>query len=536
MPFDRVLPQHWRSRTAIWSRSRGTTLRQIDEAYEEWYRFNSLENARTLWTLLEAYLVAHGGHWSKIDRNVASKGLMASLHQYLASLIRGVPEPTRFDTAAAHARLGVLYLFANTNVEAQHLTVCLEGALKVTGASAPLISNSWAQTGVTAGTALGGIGHKVAQSQYTGDGNNILASVSTRTRSSAQVSRAPTPPPPPPRPAVMLMGPPGMVPISLVVSDADALFGGPLASVWHGLGSLASWVEEQFRGVYEWCRSMILRNQRATMRTISQIISAAVKYVLKAAVPFIGGALDLKDGIMQVISAAKQRIEVFLLREKFAIQPGHPEVLANSIESAMNSAMATGLWNAMKGAAKLGLTFVSAGASVIADVVLAALEFIIKSVMRLFEAEDMQDQFALAKLHYGACREQDPDDPKRVRPKAGSLVTNVGEFTKFYQTMCDASPCIPILTLNSSICGSLMDLIKLFDDTTAKTVVSQASFTAGAEYFQALKTFGTQYLQKSGFRFTSEDANVRGLLGHAISHHSQGNISGWDAAIGLLGG
>lgn len=534
MPLQEdVTPDEWRKRTAVWSRSRGETLRKIDEAYKAWYESNSPDDARQLWSLLETYLVAHGGHWDKIDRNKASKGLMADIHQYLAGVLgkSGAARQARvFEESAAHARLGVLYLFSKINVEIQDIAICLEGALNVTNVAAPAIGNSYGRTAVTATATVGLAADRFIQSKNTGDGDNILATVvPTRARSNAQIA----PPPPPP---VRLAPPPGLVPVNLLIAGADALFPGPMASVRQGLSDLADWLEVKFHEVYEWCRSMVLRNQRASLRIVNQVVGAAVKYVLKAAVPFIGGALNLKDGVMQVISAAKQRIQALLLRRKFVIQPGHPEVLANTIETTMNWSMAKGLWSALKGAAELGLTFISAGASVLANVVAAAMEFIIKTLMRLDEAEAMQEQLKLARDQYAACSEQNPRDPTHVRPKDGSLATDAGKFTEFYQGMCDASPCIPILTLNSSICGSLTDMIKLFDDTSSGTVISQASFNAATEYFKALKIFGNQYLQQSGFRFVSNDPKVSAILAHAVKHHGEANISGWDKALGLLGG
>jgi fluoride ion exporter CrcB/FEX len=47
----------------------------------------------------------------------------------------------------------------------------------------------------------------------------------------------------------------------------------------------------------------------------------------------------------------------------------------------------------------------------------------------------------------------------------GSFITDTVAFTEFYRKGCDASPLIAMLTLNSGICGSLMTLARMFDDT-----------------------------------------------------------------------
>ena len=39
---------------------------------------------------------------------------------------------------------------------------------------------------------------------------------------------------------------------------------------------------------------------------------------------------------------------------------------------------------------------------------------------------------------------------------SGGIIHNLDEFTKLFQEGCDASPLIPMIVLNSGICGSLM--------------------------------------------------------------------------------
>src|SRR5690606_27116998 len=97
------------------------------------------------------------------------------------------------------------------------------------------------------------------------------------------------------------------------------------------------------------------------------------------------------------------------------------------------------------------------------------------------------------------------------------LVDDVDEFRDFYQEGVNASVSIPILTLNSGICGDLMQMIQMYDARSA--VISQESFDAAARYFQRLKLWGAQHIQKNGINFSSNYRNVGNLLHHAVYGH-----------------
>jgi len=85
-----------------------------------------------------------------------------------------------------------------------------------------------------------------------------------------------------------------------------------------------------------------------------------------------------------------------------------------------------------------------------------------------------------------------------------------------------------MLTLNSGICGSLMTLIKMFDDNMQHQMVSQSTFDAGNDYFTRLKQFGRTYLSSAGFEFKSSNKGVQGLLNHAVNDHNRGEVGNVD--------
>ena len=112
--------------------------------------------------------------------------------------------------------------------------------------------------------------------------------------------------------------------------------------------------------------------------------------------------------------------------------------------------------------------------------------------------------------------------PETDRSKGG-IITDLKRFKAFYEKGCDASPLIPMLTLNSGICGSLMVLLKMFEDSGDR--ITQQTFDAGNDYFTKLKQYGRGYLAGAGFEFKPVDGSdkaVQGILNHAVQHHTGG--------------
>ena len=116
-------------------------------------------------------------------------------------------------------------------------------------------------------------------------------------------------------------------------------------------------------------------------------------------------------------------------------------------------------------------------------------------------------------------------------PTRGGIIHDLDKFKAFFQEGCDASPLIPMLTLNTGICGSLMTLVNLFRDEekTGREVVDRATYNSGVAYFARLKSFGARYLQTSGFKFQARETdtrnNIQGLLDHAVHHHGHDTMA-----------
>ena len=302
--------------------------------------------------------------------------------------------------------------------------------------------------------------------------------------------------------------------------------------------------------LFNWIKDKMLTDGEWAWDVSAGLISKAIKFVvgkcLEAAAPFIGGAMDLGGGIIKTIKAAKDRLEAYFLRRKIVLVPGHPEEAANAIESNMNKGIFAGLWSVLKGVASISLSALLPGAGSLVSGLVTGIEWLIKLVWRIWEQSKISKFLKLAREHYKeerklaefnamAIRLTNPGEheltgsreqlvPEMDRSKGG-IIHDLERFRNFYKKGCDASPLIPMLTFNTGICGSLMVLMRMFDD--ADTMITQETWDTGAEYFTKLKQYGRGYLASAGFEFKPLEAgnkSVQGLLNHAVQHHT--SISG----------
>ena len=124
--------------------------------------------------------------------------------------------------------------------------------------------------------------------------------------------------------------------------------------------------------------------------------------------------------------------------------------------------------------------------------------------------------------------------------KVGSTSTfDLAKFTAFFKRGCEASVVIPMLTLNSGICGSIWEQIQMITGANERVrPIAQRDFDAGVRYFSRLKRFSATYLAASGFQFTArEDAppGFQSLVTFAVRQHLQIQSSAGAKAAAFLG-
>jgi hypothetical protein len=214
----------------------------------------------------------------------------------------------------------------------------------------------------------------------------------------------------------------------------------------------------------------------------------------------------------------------------------------------MNWAIGKGIYNAAKGGAKLAGNLFSLGASALIDVIAACLEFAWKLLSRFFEGRWMKEWIILVRSTTGN-RGDWIADPKDGVPRP-RIVFDDAAFTALFESGCQASVCVPMMTLNSGITGDLMMFTKMFDDTggilgqgsgvssdgNKPSASAQQKFNAAEGYWTQLKESGRNYLESTGFTFSSSDRVAGGLMWHALNHHQGGPMSTGDKVLSFLAG
>ena len=557
-PLKIVTPAEWQKRTSLTFSKRSASTRRVDAAYAEWYaNSTSPKKAAVLMDALDAYLKEKGNDWSKVERDKESGGLMRYIYELVVEgsgsrvTPRGMTKLQTYDIP--HSRYGVLYLLGNIDINMSFLSVGLEGATAIGGAVASgfttnthhLNNAKLADRKVDIGQLKGISQGSLATGASVPLKIGTAATMSTGTKSPRSNNYYINTEPPRARPT------PGF-PLTLgafeAVKEDPALFLNPFvlpstvvmgtgALVIDGLNSLRILIQNAISDLFEWVKGKLLGDRAWAWDVSGAVVKGVIKLVvakcLEAAAPLVGAAMDIGGGIMKTIRAAKDRIGVWLQRRKIVLNPGHPEQLANSIESEMSKGIFTGLWAILKGVASLALQSFLPGAGNLVASIVTGIEWMVKFLWRIWEQSKIHKFLAEARQVFAKERKL-AELVTEYRGKGvglqfepnmdasrGGIIHDLAAFKEFYQKGCDASPLIPMLTLNSGICGSLMTLIKMFGDNSQHDVISQDTFDAGNEYFARLKQFGRTYLNSAGFQFTSASVPVQGLLNDAVNDHNR---------------
>jgi hypothetical protein len=501
-----VTPDEWVSRTKLLLSRRSPALRTADEAYANYYRSRSLADMDALHEALKAYLREHGGYWDKVERDQKSGGLMRYIYEKTAPVVPSDRAAIALQNRIPETRHGVLHLWRNANVETSWGMIMLEGGLSLGTADLgfadashliPGNLHNLAVAGGVAGTAAGvGVGY--VRGQETAD--------AIAPRSHPQHAAGP-------------------VQINELGRQPDR---------WE---AVSSFLGHAFHAAYEAVKDFVMSiinkvrmNQGMAIGLASTAVEKLVMFILAkscaAAAPFVGGAINLGRGIFAVVSGVKDRLSAYFARGKFCLSPGHPTLIADAIETQMNWAIGKGLYNTIKGGAKLAGNFFTAGASAIVDLIAAALEFATRFIMRFFEGRAIRswiDEVA------GTCAGGWVNDAKNGDVRRPAIAFDDSQFNALFERGCNASVCVPMMTLNSGICGDQMMFMRMFDDLGG--VVTQKTFDAATGYLRKLKETGRNYLRSTGFIFSSSSRDVQGYMAHAVHHHTPGGLSLGAAAL-----
>ena len=468
----------WVDRTSALGKPRSAPLKALDKAIEAYEVKPSKQALDDVTKMLAAWKLSQGkfGEWRTSARNRKDRAV-----EHLTALLTGKGDTdtasneaeTFMHPALVHARLGVLFLFGNAKVDSNLFNVVLEGGLGVAGGAL-----SYAGASVSDG----GLGNSAATTAASAVSGSMIAGNMLFDAGETALQQA--------------RSKPGM---SDLLGKVSSYFQSFIAKVWESVKEkLKDW------GTYAGAAKAIL--------------NACLGAFASAAAPFVSGALDLTKGVVNTLDACFNRYQAWKQGQGVELLSGHPSTIVESIKVAMNLGIGQGLYQSLKGAANLAVTGATAGAGMILNIVVAISEMVIKLIWRLVELSKMKTFFGEAAEHWGQ------------KDNAGAIQTKPFAFAAWYRENALYMPPVSVLTLNSGICGDKMHFLKMFASGQNSSVIGQAEFDRGCAFVDGLKGWGSQYLEKCGYRFSSEQPTVGGLMEFAKKHPSPNNAV-WNAVV-----
>lgn len=484
VPYD-----DWIKHTESLGARRSDELRALDTALRGYQTDKSqaaltrVKNALNAWKKTQGA----GDAWKKSRRN--KDGYMELL---TTQVEKGGDSDTAWGTTPnfmhenlINARLGVVYLFSHLTVSPRIFNVLLEGGLSIAGSA---LSYAGAPTGLNNSTAND-------VSNYQGlvmvPGNEILNAGWGATK-------------------------------SVVLKPDDQT---KLMTV---MQRVRRWFEDVARGLLESLKEKWKCELPASL--VKAAVSAAVNVTQSTlASGLLSGALDLSKGIVVSVDAAITRFKAWKSSRDVEFSSGHPKMVVDTIHRAMTVSLGEGLWTAIKGAVSMGVAGATAGAGLIAGVVMAGVEMLAKLFWRLYETLQMRTFFSEAAEHW------------RNRAGGNALHRQPFAFARWYRKHVLLAPALAVITLNSGICGDKMVYLSMFKED--QSIISTAEFQAGVEHLDSLKVWGVKYLGDTGFSFGANDAMVGKFLqlakggGDGVLKAHQENLSGgawvWDKVVSV---
>ena len=533
-----VDPEEWISRTSSALSARGARLEQVDRAYARWHAQTMDRQAQTtLLQALDAYLLANGGHWHKVSRNTASNGQMEYIHGLLQEALKGKPNLLQSHDIP-HARYGVLYLLGHTRVETDAAKSGLQALAQVGGAVAAGLNGSARATPIPHTPFNARQAASLGQPAVGQLGANLAASPAAKRHDARNFIDLAEP-----QPAAAAHGLSYTRTTAAMIRQSPQMYGPAAAGMMTGalIGDAAVNAYQAIKSVVQQAVEAVVRQVQRLLVTdslslwtvsgalVRQAVVQVVEFIAGHAVPFLKSGMDLGHNLVKSIEHIYQNGVVLRLRCKhFHINPGHPASIANAIQLSMLADLGKSLLSAGLSAGKLFLEAVTGGAAVLATALASALEWLVSWLMAQHEKSQLEQFLDEARGVLAAERRLGSHDaatgqfkPNMVAARGG-LINDLKAFTAFFDRGCKASVTVPMLTLNSGICGNAMTYTKMFkSDASTAEAIDQQTFHNSTEYFSQLKAIGARYLRNKGFSFSSDKPDVRGYLMHAVRDHQQ---------------
>jgi hypothetical protein len=487
MATDLIASKKWIDRTAVFGRPRSTFLVALDKSIAQYERLGTKAAKDAVAKNLEALKKSKGtgDEWKRNERNRKDQAI-----EHLTALLNGGDTDKakgevreELQPALIHARLGVLYLFSKTQVDTDVFNVILEGGLAVMDGALSYAAGGVADGGW--GFGSGGLGNEAAGiAQSTVTSVMIPGKIALAEGKGAMFSaQIPADTPPARRQTLKLQ-----------LEDLGR--------------KVLLWLEDFARKVLGSLKEKF-GNPDVSIAAVKNLLIVSVKAIMANAGFYLSAGIDMAKGVLNTIDASYSRFMAWQRGKNVDVLSGHPGVIVDSIKQAMNLSICEGLYTTLKGAANAATVSATWGAGMVVSIVIAVTEAVVKVIWRLVEIAHMKRFCREAGEHW------------KSKSETSGLHHQPFAFASWYKSYALHSPALAVLTLNTGICGDKMHFLKMFKDDGV--AVSQSDFDRGCVFVDSLKAWGSDYLGKCGYDFSSDDKVVGPLLKFAKSHGDQGN-------------
>lgn len=493
---------------------------------------------------LSSKSMTNGKAWSGTRRN--KDQVLEKLFNYLnnehleltldGAVAAGVPSRLESNDIP-HARLGVLYLFANIQVNLEPVAIVNSaiGNLVENITSFEYIEDALDETNITFGLSLPEAMIFSAGDVMSGGSSagNAIGGIVAKNRTAT--------------------GPAGFPrhKVKRTETPHEAVQTSSFRKAW-------AWVKKKFSELCEWVlnkfywvKNKIYTNEESIIKVggslFRKLLADGLTKLLEQLIKNTTGVVgDLVEGVKALGVALVKGIDCIKVRKDadvLKINPGHPALIVKALNDAATDEFKKSGIDAFLAVLKATLSSALAVLSVGSSQIITSITFAVVSTLKWFydtyqtysDAKKINEFVAEAKVEYEKAKILQANESDLVIAKSDSICHQPEKFTEFFNKACEVSNTLPLLALNSGISGDFFvfirmvsdygdSLIKSTDEEMKKYVLQQSNILSD------FKSRARTTLRDSGLTFTSEKNDIKGYLRHAIEHHQQGKMSWGDRA------
>lgn len=514
----------WKERTFVATNISGRSkqLKTVDSYLKTYLENRTPTNYQPLMQAFEAWKKTKGLSWMNSSRN--KKGAITDLDSFIKQEATEMGKSASLSGNAMgeendndHQRLGVLYLLGNTNLSNSPEAIAKQlfsSALSVAGATG-ITKHTHGYINGLGGRAPDGVpGASVHATPGINKFNTNYSNASTFAEKRGSVFDATTKRSPSNTMHNGIDSVRNKVATKAVASAAATQNDKGTKNISADQPVLNTWktkLKKVFMDLWESLKSLLKMGAvQATRSAIEYGISLIIKEIFKIAVPLGGAAIKTLEGIYKTTKAAIIKWKARGLLKRAKIKAGHAKMMIDSIYSEMTSDIWQGLKSTAAGVFDGAIQLMTSGIGVIVSIVRAGIFAIIDVVQLFADVSGTKDILKQAKTYW--------DQNTSFRNSRGSKISaeklihrNPARFNQWFGGICEESPALAALCLNSGICTNLYSML----DSSGTGIQKDFDNTHTAVAY--IKSHGIKYLKNSKISFSSRDPMVAQSIRRVIN-------------------